>query len=113
MWKSLQPVAPVLLAVVLMESALGVMSPLIGFRLSTTGASTFVVGAAASAYFLGFLLGTMTSQRMIDRVGHIRAFGVFAVCSSNIAILYTLLHEPWIWVALRGAADTRWPAPSW
>jgi len=30
MWKSIQPVAPVLLTVVLMESALGVLSPLIG-----------------------------------------------------------------------------------
>ena len=103
-WKCFQPVAPVLVSVVLMEGALGVMSPLIGFRLSSTGASTFIVGAAASAYFLGFLLGTLTSQRMIDRVGHIRAFGVFAVCSSNIAILYTVLHDPWLWVLLRGLA---------
>ncbi|MES1152525.1 MAG: MFS transporter, partial [Dongia sp.] len=103
-WQCFAPVAPVLVSVVLMEGALGVMSPLIGFRLSTTGASTFVVGAAASAYFLGFLLGTLTSQRMIDRVGHIRAFGVFAVCSSNIAILYTVLHDPWLWVLLRGLA---------
>ncbi|HVO02162.1 MAG TPA: MFS transporter [Candidatus Cybelea sp.] len=101
MWKCFQPVAPVLCAVVLMEGALGVMSPLIGYRLSTTGASTFVVGAAASAYFIGFLLGTLTCQRMIDRVGHIRAFGVFAVTSSNIAILYIVLHEPLFWVALR------------
>jgi MFS family permease len=103
-WRCFQPVAPVLVSVVLMEGALGVMSPLIGFRLSSTGASTFIVGAAASCYFLGFLLGTLTSQRMIDRVGHIRAFGVFAVCSSNIAILYTVLHDPWLWVALRGLA---------
>jgi MFS family permease len=102
MWKSIQPVAPVLFAVVLMEGALGIMSPLIGYRLSSTGASTFVVGAAASAYFLGFLLGTLTCQKMIDRVGHIRAFGVFAVSASNIAILYTVLHQPAFWVLLRG-----------
>ena len=102
MWKCFQPVAPVLCAVVLMEGALGVMSPLVGFRLSSSGASTFVVGAAASAYFIGFLLGTLTSQRMIDRVGHIRAFGVFAVCSSNTAILFVVLHEPIFWIALRG-----------
>jgi MFS family permease len=104
MWKTFQPVAPVLFAVVLMEGALGVMSPLVGYRLSAAGASTFVVGAAASAYFFGFLLGTLTCQRMIDRVGHIRAFGVFAVSSSNIAILYAVLHDPWLWVLLRGAA---------
>jgi MFS family permease len=104
MWKAVQPVAPVLLAVVLMEGALGVMSPLIGYRLSSGGASTFLVGGAASAYFVGFLLGTLTCQRMINRVGHIRAFGVFAVCSSNIAILYTVLHDPMLWVILRGGA---------
>src|SRR5215470_7535612 len=104
MWKSIQPVAPVLLTVVLMESALGIMSPLIGYRLASSGTSTFVVGAAASAYFIGFLLGTLTCQRMIDRVGHIRAFGVFAVSSSNIAILYIVLHDPLFWVALRGFA---------
>src|SRR5262249_22199106 len=102
MWKSIQPVAPVLFAVILMEGALGIMSPLIGYRLSSTGASTFIVGAAASAYFLGFLFGTLTCQKMIDRVGHIRAFGVFAVSASNIAILYTVLHQPAFWVVLRG-----------
>ena len=101
MWKSIQPVAPVLLAVILMEAALGIMSPLIGFRLSSTGASTFIVGAAASAYFFGFLLGTLTCQRMIRRVGHIRAFGVFAVSASNTAILFTVLHDPMFWILLR------------
>jgi MFS family permease len=104
MWKSVQPVAPVLLAVVLMEGALGIMSPLIGYRLSSGGASTFAVGAAASAYFVGFLLGTLTCQRMIRRVGHIRAFGVFAVLASNLAILFVVLHEQWLWVLLRGAS---------
>ena len=104
MWKSVQPVAPVLLAVVLMEGALGVMSPLIGFRLSSAGASTFVVGTAASAYFAGFLLGSLTCQRMISRVGHIRAFGVFAVSASNTAILFTVLHDPTFWIILRGLA---------
>lgn len=104
MWKAVQPVAPVLLAVILMEGALGVLSPLIGFRLSSGGGSTFLVGGAASAYYVGFLLGTLTCQRMINRVGHIRAFGVFAVASSNFAILYTVLHEPLLWVALRGGA---------
>src|SRR3954451_16101717 len=104
MWKSIQPVAPVLLAVILMDGALGIMSPLIGFRLASSGASTFTVGAAASAYFVGFLLGTLTCQRMIRRVGHIRAFGVFAVCASNTAILFTVLHDPMFWVLLRGFA---------
>jgi MFS family permease len=104
MWKSIQPVAPVLVTVVLMESALGILSPLIGYRLASTGASTFIVGAAASAYFLGFLLGTLTCQRMIRRVGHIRAFGVFAVCASNAAILFTVLHDPVFWIVLRGCA---------
>jgi len=58
MWKSIQPGRRLADGGWLMESALGIMSPLIGFRLASTGASTFVVGAAASAYFLGFLLGT-------------------------------------------------------
>jgi MFS family permease len=104
MWKSIQPVAPVLLTVILMEAALGILSPLIGFRLASTGASTFIVGTAASAYFLGFLLGTLTCQRMIRRVGHIRAFGVYAVCASNAAILFTVLHDPMFWILLRGFA---------
>ena len=104
MWKSIQPVVPVLLTVILMEGALGILSPLIGFRLASTGASTFVVGAAASAYFVGFLLGTLTCQRMIRRVGHIRAFGVFAVCASNAAILFTVLDDFTFWILLRGFA---------
>src|SRR5262249_6696410 len=64
----------------------------------------FIVGAAASAYFVGFLIGTLTCQRVIRRVGHIRAFGVFAVSASNTAILFTILHDPIFWVLLRGLA---------
>jgi len=104
MWKSVQSVVPVLLGIACIEAALGVLNPLIGIRLSADGVGSALIGIVASAYFLGFLLGTLTCHTLIDRVGHIRAFGVFAVCAANATLLMILVKHPYVWVGLRAAA---------
>lgn len=96
-----RPLAPVLLGVCLMELALGALSPLIGVQLVRRGVPTEIIGVIASAYFAGFLVGTLTSHRVITRVGHIRAFSVFAVIASNAALLHVVTGEPLAWLGLR------------
>ncbi|TXH32915.1 MAG: MFS transporter [Rhodospirillaceae bacterium] len=104
MWKSVQPTMPVLLGIGFIEAALGVLNPLIGIRLSENGIGSDLVGIVASAYFVGFLIGTLTCHRIIDRVGHIRAFGVFAVMAANATLLMIVIQHPYVWIVLRVAA---------
>ncbi len=101
MTRFFRPILPVLLGVVAMELALGAMGPLIGVQLVQRGTSNWLIGAVTSAYFVGFLVGSLTCHKVIDRVGHIRAFCVFAVIATNFTLLFILLPSPWAWILLR------------
>src|SRR3546814_13345629 len=54
-----------------------------------------------SAYFVGYLLGTYINPRIIHRVGHVRAFAIFAACASTTAILHALFVSPLFCAMLR------------
>src|SRR5690349_18314653 len=84
---SLAPVTPVLFGVVIAQIALGLMTPLIPLLLLGEHASTPMIGAVASAYFAGFLVGTLVTDRIVRRVGHIRAFAVFAAISADATLV--------------------------
>jgi MFS family permease len=90
-----------MIAIVLLEAALGLLSPLIGIQLSARDVPPFMIGIVSSAYFVGFLLGTLTCHRLIDRVGHIRTFAVLAVCTSNLTLLLTMIPDTYAWIAIR------------
>src|SRR3546814_20929361 len=83
------------------ELALGALSPLVGVQLVARAVTPELIGLVTSAYFVGFLAGTLTSYRVIDRVGHVRAFSVFAVIASTAALLQSVLEQPSAWIALR------------
>jgi len=102
MWKAVQPVVPVLLGIILIEAALGISGTLIGVQLADRGISTFLIGVVFSAYNVGFLLGTLTCERMINRVGHIRAFGVFAVSTAIATLLFALTTNVYAWALFKG-----------
>jgi MFS family permease len=102
MWKAVQPVMPVLLGITLIEAALGISGTLIGVQLADRGVSAFLIGVVFSAYNVGFLLGTLTCERMINRVGHIRAFGVFAVSAAIATLLFALTTNVYAWTLFKG-----------
>ena len=90
----LTPIAPVLLGVVSSQVALGIMPPLIPLLLLRAGVSSPAIGAVASAYFIGFLAGALTAQRVVMRVGHIRAFATFASLAANATLLMLFFEAP-------------------
>jgi len=101
MLTAVKPVLQVLLAVICMEAGLGILSPLVAVRLTEAGVSPTVIGLVSSAYFGGFLLGTLTCHHVLDRVGHIRGFAVFAALGANAALAHTVVSEPLAWLAIR------------
>ncbi|KAF1006037.1 MAG: hypothetical protein E5299_02191 [Burkholderia gladioli] len=52
----------------------GFLSSLTTLRLDAAGASATVVGIVSSAYFIGLTLGAVFHDRLIVRIGHIRAY---------------------------------------
>ncbi len=97
----LVPIAPVLLGVVCAQAALGLMTPLIPLLLLRVGASALAIGMVASSYFIGFLVGALIADRIVCRVGHIRAFAVFAAAAADAALLLTVSDQPWQMALLR------------
>ncbi len=101
MLRRLVPIAPVLLGVVCAQAALGLMTTLIPLLLLRLGASATAIGVVASSYFVGFLGGALTADRVVTRVGHIRAFAVFGAASADAALLLTFCDRAWQMALLR------------
>ncbi|MBX6368927.1 MAG: MFS transporter [Rhodospirillales bacterium] len=97
----LRPILPVLLGIALAQLALGALNPLISLLLVRRGEPTAAIGLVLSCYFVGFLLGTQFAGRIVDRVGHIRSFAVFAAVAADAALLHALVDHPVAWAAFR------------
>jgi MFS family permease len=75
-------------------------------------------GLVLSAYFAGFTLGALRSTKIIERIGHIRAFAAFAGLVAGATALMPLLVGSLAWVILRaivgfGCAGIFVTAESW
>ena len=79
----------------------GLLNTLLSTRMAAEGFSTVTTGIILSCYFTGLLTGSFMCHRLIQRVGHIRAFTVFAAATTAAALLHGLYLSPWFWGALR------------
>ncbi|MEQ9520006.1 MAG: MFS transporter [Parvibaculum sp.] len=80
------------------DGLFGILLPL---RANFDGFSDLTLGLMGTAYFAGFLLGSLLSPFTVRRVGHIRSFAVFASIASSIPIMHALAPEAVTWVLLR------------
>jgi MFS family permease len=104
MLKAVQPVVPVLLGIILIEASLGIVGAVMGIQMAARGVPSFLIGIVFSAYFVGFLVGSLTCERLINRVGHIRAFGVFAVSASIAVLLLAVTDDIYAWTLFKAMA---------
>jgi len=79
----------------------GLLNTLLSSRMAVEGFSTATTGMVLSCYYIGLLTGSFTCHRLIQRVGHIRAFTVFAATTTAAALLHGLHLSPWFWGMLR------------
>lgn len=94
-------ISSLLLGAALLLVGNGLIGTLLALRATAEGFSDGVIGLIMSAYFVGFLTGTWVAPRAVMRVGHIRAFAMFAAVASAAAILHALIVNPIAWGALR------------
>lgn len=79
----------------------GMLSSLTTLRLDSVGESATMVGVVSSAYFIGLTLGSIFNDRLIVRIGHIRAYSSFAALIATSILFQGLSADPWTWFALR------------
>jgi MFS family permease len=79
----------------------GVLSTQLSLRMAQEGFSTLTIGLTLACYFLGLVFGYFLCNGLIQRVGHIRSFAVFAAATTIIIILHGLYISAFFWAALR------------
>ncbi|WP_227367817.1 MFS transporter [Halomonas sp. M20] len=79
----------------------GFLATLITLRLDAAGESTVIIGWVSSAYYIGLAFGAMFNDRLLLRIGHIRAYGSFASLVAVTVLLQGLWFDPYAWFVLR------------
>ena len=97
------------LGMLLLMIANGLLVTLLTIRGAGLGFSEFTISLMQAAYPLGALVGTAAAPRMVENVGHIRAFSALASLVSIAAILHLLTSDPLSWSAMRFLAGFCYP----
>ena len=95
------PVVALLVSVAIVWVANGLCFTLLALRMSATGFGPSDVGLIAAAYFSGQFVGALVCGRIIEQVGHVRAFAAFASVVSAVAIAHALHVDVFTWSMLR------------
>lgn len=74
---------------------------ILGLRAEAEGLPVGVVGAMTAGYYAGYGLGTLRAPRLVDLIGHIRAFAGLCSIISAVVLAHGLWVEPAFWVGLR------------
>ncbi|OLS63021.1 MFS transporter [Pseudomonas putida] len=90
-----------LLGLFIMALGNGFLSSLTTLRLDEAGESATMIGMVSSAYFIGLTLGAVFNDRLILRIGHIRAYSSFASLIAVTILLQGLFVDTWGWMVLR------------
>lgn len=90
-------------AVFLLLMGIGLLGTLLSLRMALEGFSTQIAGWVLAAYFMGVITGSFVCQRLIIRVGHIRAFAAFAAIATASVMSHGLYISPAVWCMLRFA----------
>ena len=90
-----------LLGIGLLMLGSGLQGTLLGVRATMAGFPTTVTGIVMAGYFMGFLIGSTLTPRLVQRVGHIRVFGAMASIASIAPLIHAVAVDPVVWTAMR------------
>lgn len=93
-------IAP-LASIVILMLGLGVSTTITTLDLKSLEASHWLIGAVSSSYFIGLVAGSYYNQRLILRIGHIRAFCVFASVLAATFLAQGIIDIPVLWIIAR------------
>ncbi len=94
-------IGTLIIATSVIQMANGFFSTFISLRVATENFGATLAGLVLSSYFAGFTLGAMRSGKIIERIGHIRAYAAFAGLVVAATAAMPLLLGPVSWCVLR------------
>lgn len=87
--------------VALLLTGNGLQGSLLGVVAEDSGFPNAITGLIMTAYFAGFLVGSISAQSFICAVGHVRTFAALASLGSIAILIHGLFIEPITWIAMR------------
>ncbi|MFP4519424.1 MAG: MFS transporter, partial [Oceanicaulis sp.] len=90
-----------LFGIFLLLAGNGLQGTLLGVVAEDAGFSSAVTGLIMASFYGGFLFGSVGAERMIARVGHVRAFAALASAGSIAILVHGLVIDPWVWALMR------------
>ena len=100
-----RPTAATLLALLLgfglMQMGNTLQATLLSVRGGSEGFSPAQIGAVGSGFWVGVVIGSLRCGKVIQIVGHIRAFVALGAIASTAPLLHLLLIDPLAWVLTR------------
>ncbi|MEL0611882.1 MFS transporter [Marinomonas arenicola] len=97
----LLPIWSLLFGIAILSMASALQSSLIGIRASLESFDTTATGLIMSAYYLGFIIGSMLVPGWVKNVGHIRVFAAVASLASITILMQSVVVNPWFWMLMR------------
>ncbi len=79
----------------------GLQGTLLAVRADQEGFSATITGLVMSSFYLGFLLGSITTPKITAQVGHIRVFAALAALASAAILIHAVFIQVPVWIALR------------
>jgi len=92
---------PLLLGMGVLMLGAGLQSTLLGIRATVEGFPTTVTGIVMACYYVGYLVGTIVTPRLIRNVGHVRVFAAFAAVASAANLVQAGFVHPVPWGVMR------------
>lgn len=89
------------LAMTMLMFGHGLQETLLGIRAIREGFGPLVTGAVMACYYLGFILSSLRTPALIQRVGHVRCYAAFSAAASVAVLVHGLVVEPVVWGAMR------------
>jgi len=86
----------------LMQMANTLQGTLLSVRGQIESFSPAQIGAVGAGFWAGIVLGSLYCGKLIQRVGHIRAFLALGAIASIAPLLHLLVMDPIAWVMARG-----------
>jgi len=85
----------------IMMIAHGLQGNLMGIRSVIEKFNFLATGTMMSGYYVGFFFGSLTTPKLVSRVGHIRVFAAFASMASLSILIVAAYVNPVVWTFAR------------
>ena len=93
-------IAALLVAVFGVLAGNGVLTTLLPVRAELEHFPALAISLMGSAYFGGMLSGAILTPRLVQRLGHIKAFGISSACGALLITVAGTFVEPHAWIAI-------------